>query len=71
MCFSVRFAVVWHNYHIKNINSLQTGDPEPFTISKAEYEKRQAQSKRVSEPEDHVEMLAILNRFVVTISHEE
>ena len=42
---------------MKNINSLQTGSPETVTISKAEYEKLQAQSKRVSELESHVEML--------------
>ena len=42
---------------MKNINSLQTGSPETVTISKAEYEKLQAQSKRVSELKSHVEML--------------
>ena len=43
---------------MKNINSLQTDSPETITISKVEYEKLQAQSKRVSELESHVEMLA-------------
>lgn len=42
---------------MKNINSLQTGSQETVTISKAEYEKLQAQNKRVSELESHIEML--------------
>ena len=42
---------------MKNINYLQADSPETVTISKAEYEKLQAQSKRVSALESHVEML--------------
>lgn len=42
---------------MKKIGSLQTGVPETVTISRAEYEKLQAQSKRVSELESRVDML--------------
>ena len=42
---------------MKKIDSLQTNVPETVTISRAEYEELQAQSKRVSELESRVDML--------------
>ena len=50
-------ALILYNYHMKNINYLQTGSSETVTISKAEYEEIRAQSKHVSELECHVERL--------------
>lgn len=48
---------------MKKIDSLQTGVPETVTISRAEYEKLQAQSKRVSELESRVDMLVEARRL--------
>lgn len=42
---------------MKKTDSFQTSNPETVTISRAEYEKLQAQSKRVSEPESRVDVL--------------
>ena len=42
---------------MKSTNNFQTSNPEMVTISRAEYEELQAQSKRVSELESRVDLL--------------
>ena len=42
---------------MKSTNDFQTSNPEMVTISRAEYEELQAQSKRVSELESRVDLL--------------
>ena len=42
---------------MKKTDSFQTSNPETVTISRAEYEELQAQSKRVSELESRVDVL--------------
>ena len=42
---------------MKSTNNFQTSNPEMVTISQAEYEELQAQSKRVSELESRVDLL--------------
>ena len=42
---------------MKKTDTFQTSNPEMVTISRAEYEKLQAQSKRISELESHVDLL--------------
>ena len=50
-------AGTWYNNHMKKTDNLQTSNAEMVTISRGEYEKLQAQSKRVSELESRVDVL--------------
>ena len=48
---------LWYNWPMNKTNDFQTSNAEMVTISRAEYEKLQAQSKRVSELESRVDVL--------------
>ena len=48
---------LWYHYPMKKTDNFQTSNTEMVTISRAEYEKLQAQSKRVSELESRVDLL--------------
>ena len=48
---------LWYHYPMKKTDTFQTSNTEMVTISRAEYEKLQAQSKRVSELESRVDLL--------------
>ena len=48
---------LWYNKHMKKTDNFQTSNAEMVTISRAEYEKLQAQSKRISELESRVDVL--------------
>ena len=48
---------LWYNIPMKKIDNFKTSNAEMVTISRAEYEKLQAQSKRVSELESRVDVL--------------
>ena len=48
---------ICYNIYMKKTEISQTSNAEMVTISRAEYEKLQAQSKRVSELESRVDVL--------------
>ena len=48
---------ICYNIYMKKTDNYQTSNAEMVTISRAEYEKLQAQSKRVSELESRVDLL--------------
>ena len=48
---------LWYHYPMKKIDNWKLSNTEMVTISRAEYEKLQAQSKRVSELESRVDLL--------------
>lgn len=48
---------MWYNKYMKKTDNHQKSTPEMITISRAEYEKFQAQSKRISELESRVDLL--------------
>ena len=50
-------ADIWYNNRMKMTDNFQTSNAEMVTISRAEYESLQAQSKRVSELESRVDLL--------------
>lgn len=51
------YTDVWYNKYMNKTENFQTSTGETVTISRAEYEKLQAQSKRISELEKHVDVL--------------
>ena len=51
------FVDLWYNRTMKKTNIIGTSTGETVTISRAEYEKLQAQSERISELENRVELL--------------
>lgn len=51
------FPEMWYNISMEKKQNLTASNPEMVTISRAEYEKLQAQSKRVSELESRVVVL--------------
>ena len=50
------FAEIWYNHVMDKKQNLTASNPETVTISRAEYEKFQAQSKRISELESRVDV---------------
>ena len=52
---------MWYNKHMKSTNDFQTSNPEMVTISRAEYEEKNArlasQDERISRLESQVELL--------------
>ena len=51
------FVEIWYNIPMEKKQNLTASNPEMVTISRAEYEKLQAQSKRISELESRVDVL--------------
>ena len=51
------FPEIWYNISMEKKQNLTASNPEMVTISRAEYEKLQAQSKRISELESRVDVL--------------
>ena len=48
---------MWYDIYMKKTEMIETGSTGTVTISRAEYEEFQAQRKKISELEGHVEML--------------
>ena len=52
---------IWYNKHMKSTNDFQTSNPEMVTISRAEYEEKNArlasQDERISRLESQIELL--------------
>ena len=52
---------IWYNEHMKSTNNFQTSNPETVTISRAEYEEKNArltaQDERIAELEQQVSVL--------------
>ena len=51
------FVEIWYNISMEKKQNSTASNPEMVTISRAEYEKLQAQSKRISELESRVDVL--------------
>lgn len=50
-------AFLWYNSFMKNTANVQTSNTEMVSISRAEYERFQAQGERISALEKQVEQL--------------
>lgn len=52
---------IWYNKHMKSTNNFQTSNPETVTVSRAEYEEKNAklaaQDERIAELEQQVSVL--------------